>query len=1391
ALCPGDYVVEVTNGDGCITIDTATVVAPPGLTAAISSVPVTCANACDGEATIGLSGGIGPFTITWSPAPGAGQGTPHVTGLCPGPYDILVHDLGGCDTTFSVLITAPDTITVDAVVSDISCNGLCDGSITLTPQGGTGVFSYLWSPLPPNGQGTNTATDLCAGSYAVTVSDANGCDTTLTFTIQEPSAIVLTPSTSLSHCTVCDGSITLGVSGGTGTVGITWTDPGGATVGTGPALTGLCAGLYTANAVDDNGCTASVTVAITDATGEALTMTNGRTLCANACDAQVGVTFICSAAPCSITWYDAGANIIAQDQFAVGGLCVGTYVVQVTNGAGCSTIDTAFVTPSQTIIPNLSSTPVTCAGACDGSATVGPVGGVEPYTYTWVPAPGGGQGTPQATGLCPGTYGVLIADASGCDTLVSVLILSPPRIQVDAQLSDVACNGACDGSIVLTPSGGSGFFGFSWSPVPPNGQGSNGAFDLCAGDWTVTITDVNGCDTTITYTIAEPPPLVLAITSTPSNCGVCTGTASVQPAGGTAPYLYSWTLGGLIHGTDSALTDLCAGLYTVTVTDANNCTAQLQVPISDADGETVTTTDDLLNCPGLCDGEVSASFICGAPACTVAWYDALGNDLNEPSTTLSGLCAGIYYVQVTNGVGCLTIDTARVDEPTPIAANLSTTPVTCAGSCDGTATVGPTGGAGGYTYDWQPPPGGGQGTPNATGLCAGTYQVTITDALGCSLVQSVLITGPAPIDATAVLGMITCNGACDGSITVTPTGGNGGFTFLWSPEPATGQGTNTVTGLCAGDWDLTLTDVNGCDTTFTITLTDPPVLTVDLTTTGNVCFGDCAGTASVAIGGGGAPYGLIWTDPTGDTLAVDVTAVTGLCAGDHLLEVTDAHGCVRTLPFTIGGGVAIDPGLVFLGETCNGPCDGTATVSPTGGSGSGYTILWQPAPPSGQGTNTVTGLCAGDWSVTITDDAGCDTTVAFTITNYARIEMNGNILNPACNAACDGSIDLTIVGGVGALTMAWTPAPPTGQGTPTITGLCAGDWSITVTDAAGCDTTVTITLTDPPAIVITTDAVVDASCNTANDGSIAVTITGGAAPYDVSWTGPNGFTSGDEDITGLAPGVYTITVTDANGCQVSQAITVGALSSVVADAGADRTECSGVAFTLDGSASQGAVTYEWRNEQGDLLGTTPTIDIGGLPPGTHDFTLTVGDGPCTDTDVITITVLPSPVADAGPDHTLFVEGTVTIGGQPSGPTGSIFSWTPDTLLNDPAAANPTATVHRTTWFVLTVQDPNGCVDVDSVLITVVPEVVIPSGFTPNGDGHNDTWQIDFIELFPDCEVEIYNRWGEPLFRSVGYHQPWDGRYNGGFVPVGTYYYAIKLNDPRFPNAFTGPLTVIR
>ncbi len=315
--------------------------------------------------------------------------------------------------------------------------------------------------------------------------------------------------------------------------------------------------------------------------------------------------------------------------------------------------------------------------------------------------------------------------------------------------------------------------------------------------------------------------------------------------------------------------------------------------------------------------------------------------------------------------------------------------------------------------------------------------------------------------------------------------------------------------------------------------------------------------------------------------------------------------------------------------------------------------------------------------------------------------------------------------------------------------------------------------------------------NNSPDGAIYISVSGGSTPYTYSWTGPGAFSAATEDLTGVISGSYTVMITDNNGCQAFDTILVGALTTVIANAGPDTTACVAGQILLDGGASVNAVTYVWTVlPSGNVVGNSVTALV--VPTtGTNTYVLTITNNGCTSTDTVLVNSLPQPFVDAGPDLSILSGQTIVIGGSPTGNSGVTYAWGPSTGLGDPISPNPVAGPAGTTSYIVTVTDSAGCTASDTMILDVVPSIWFPDGFTPNGDAVNDTWVIDYIFLFPECEVEVYNRWGELLFRSVGYNTPWDGRYDNKDLPVGTYYYIIKLNDPMFPDVFTGPLTIMR
>ena len=369
------------------------------------------------------------------------------------------------------------------------------------------------------------------------------------------------------------------------------------------------------------------------------------------------------------------------------------------------------------------------------------------------------------------------------------------------------------------------------------------------------------------------------------------------------------------------------------------------------------------------------------------------------------------------------------------------------------------------------------------------------------------------------------------------------------------------------------------------------------------------------------------------------------------------------------------------------------------------------------------------------------------------------------------------------------PKIPAPEPSATLRG--AGIYSVTITDANGCTLIQSDTIVSPVVLIFTPPVVTDATCNNSLDGGIDITVTGGGLPYTYSWTGPGAFSANTQDLNGVLAGSYTITITDANGCSIIDTIVINALTPVVANAGNDTTFCVGGSLTLDGSGSINATTYQWIQLPSLTVisnsATTVVIPIG----GTTTYVLLATNGVCTSSDTIIVTSSPGPAANAGPDQTIITGMSATLGGSPTGPPGSTYVWTPTTGLGSSSTSNPSASPSGTTSYTVIVTDANGCVGSDTMNLIVVPMIKFPNGFTPNADGINDFWEIDNIQLFPNCQVEVYNRWGELLFNSTGYNPPFDGRYNGKDLPVGTYYYIIKLNDPLFPDVYTGPLTIMR
>jgi hypothetical protein len=756
-------------------------------------------------------------------------------------------------------------------------------------------------------------------------------------------------------------------------------------------------------------------------------------------------------------------------------------------------------------------TNVSCNGGSNGSATVSVTGGTGAYTYSWAPT-GGTADT--ANGLSAGTYTVTVTDANSCQTTQSFTITEPAALVASAGIqNNVSCNGGSNGSATVNVTGGTAGYTYSWSP---SGGAADTASGLTAGTYTATITDANGCTATQSFTITEPTALVASASAqTDITCnGDANGSATVAATGGTGSYTYSWSPSG---GTADTANGLSAGTYTATVTDANGCTATQSFTITEPTAIiTSVSTQTNVSCFSGTNGSATIAATGGTPGYTYSWSPYGGT-----ADTATGLSAGTYTVTITDANSCTATQSVTITEPSIMTTSIATqTNVSCNGGSNGSATITATGGSGIYTYSWSPS--GGTGN-TANGLTAGTYTATITDENGCTATQSVTITEPLVLSAS-IGGQteVSCNSGSDGSATVSVTGGTGPYTYSWAPFGGTAD---TATGLAAGTYTVTITDSNGCTTTQSFTITEPTALVASASAQTDItCNGDANGSATVAATGGTGSYTYSWS-PSGGT----ADTATGLAAGTYTATVTDQNGCSATQTFVINQPAAIIASAAAQTDvTCNGASNGSATVTATGGTGA-YTYSWS---PSGGTTNTATGLAAGIYTATVKDANGCSATQSFTISQPAALSVSVNVLtNVSCNSGSDAAATAIVTGGTGAYTYSWSPAGGTAD---TATGLSAGIYTVTVTDANGCTANQSFTINQPTSLAATVTQT-NVTCSGGNNGSATITVTGGSGIYTYAWS-PSGGNAATA--TGLTAGIYNVTVTDSNGCILTEIVTV-------------------------------------------------------------------------------------------------------------------------------------------------------------------------------------------------------------------------------------------------------------
>lgn len=545
----GTYTLTVTNGNGCTRQASTTLTNPSAITINGTTTNVSCAGGNNGSITVTASGGTGSKTFTWNT--GATGST--ISNLAPGTYTVTVKDANNCTKTQSFTVTAPAALSVQGTVTNPTCTNSQSGSITVTATGGTGSKTFTWS----HGATGSTVNNLGAGSYTVTVTDANGCTATQTFQVVSPSAMSVTAQTNHPTCNgTSNGSITVNVTGGTGTITYQWSN--GAI---GNSISNLGAGTYSVTVSDASGCSVTHTYTLTAPQPIQANLTKTNITCSGGFGtAQVNP--VGGTAPYQVTWSNGVTGT------SVGGLTAGSYTVTVTDAANCSVQSSFTITALEGLALDIVATDVNCHGAGDGTAIVQVQGGSGSYTYLW----SNGATAAQITGLDTGTYSVVVTDSNGCQGAAQTTISEPAGLSATAAVTHLTCYGSDNGSIALSPQGGTAPYQYSWS----NGATSAEINELSAGEYSVMMVDAKGCVYQNSYIIQQPDMLTVnVIVLDGESCSGNDGAAEAVAEGGSGDYMIVWSN----NASGVVLENAAAGNYSVTIYDANGCTVVGQVAI--------------------------------------------------------------------------------------------------------------------------------------------------------------------------------------------------------------------------------------------------------------------------------------------------------------------------------------------------------------------------------------------------------------------------------------------------------------------------------------------------------------------------------------------------------------------------------------------------------------------------------------------------------------------------------------------------------------------------------------------------------------------------------------------------------------------------------------------
>jgi len=876
----GIYTVTVSGEGGCTANQSFSITEPAVLSLVLDSLDnVVCNGYADGKAYVTTTGGTTTYTYAWTNGITAED---NLT-LASGTHTLTVTDANGCEDSLSVNITEVNPVSVSGTVSDVSCYGLSDGSISTTTTGGGGTYSYAWS----NGTTTPNASSLATDDYFLTITDQNGCEALDTFTVEQPDSLALSLAGQHVDCYgSANGTLSSTSGGGTPTYSYLWNNGS-----TADSISGQVAGTYTLTITDQQGCTKTASQEITQPDSISVSISTAQALlCFGDSNGSLNSTASGGTSPYTYSWSN-GATAANNSS-----LIANTYLLTVTDANGCTGQQSSTLSePAALTIQVDSMNHVNCFGLSDGNIYTQAIGGTSPYAYSW----SNGITTANNYLLLSDSYFLTITDTNGCETDSAFTITSPTEINSAFTLQHVTCFGLANGSAQTASSGGAGSYSYNWS----NGAGTANNTTLTAGNYILTTTDGDGCNRTDSIIITEPTQMTVGLTAQNNQCyGDSSGSILSSVVGGTQPYGYVWNTGD----TTSNAYQLTANTYSLTVTDSNGCEVDTSIQLSQPNPLSLSV-DSLSNilCFGDSTGYVAVSSLGGTGSYSYIWSD--GNTL----AIRNNLTVGSHDITVTDSNGCVSDTTVQLSEPAQMQLMVdSIQHLMCFEDSTGYISYASSGGITPHTLTWS---NGTSGNADSL-LAAGVYIITLTDSNGCTLEHTDTLYQPDDIVVIDSTTPVTCSNDNDGSITLEAQGGFGNFIYDW----AIGFIGDSLGQLHAGQYVITATDDNGCEKEHTVTLTylfETPVNELGADT--GFCAGDslelsASSSGSYAWNTGDTTHS-IWVSQA-QQIALTITSSDG-CDAVDTVEVVE-----HALPtFTLGNDTMMCSDSLLMGLPLSGP----------------------------------------------------------------------------------------------------------------------------------------------------------------------------------------------------------------------------------------------------------------------------------------------------------------------------------------------------------------------------------------------------------------------------------------------------------------------------------------